>query len=101
MTPAFLLMVQAVTGSPPERIDLIAPVASTSCKSDTGGDEVVVCGGRDNPYRLRPLPPVSATASLPKAEMKIGNAKAAVETEQAGVGGFTSNRAMVRLKLPF
>jgi len=39
---------------------------------------------------------------LPNAELHIGEGVAiAGETEQADVGGFTSNRAMLRLKIKF
>lgn len=96
----WLTLVQATSASPPARIDLMAPAASKSCTAEDGAD-VVVCGARDDPYRLRPLPPVADGSAIPKAETGIGNAKAAVETEQTSIGGIPSNRVMLRFKLPF
>lgn len=76
------------------------------CESVAAGSEVVVCGRvpDQEAFRLRAIPERydSNPAALPKAETSIlgGRAKLAAETEQAGVGGFVSNRGMVRLKIP-
>jgi len=96
-----LLMVQAVTGTPPQSIDLLVRPAP-SCTA-IGADDVVVCGRRDDDrYRLPPQHPTSeAKEGLGRAETRIGNARVGAETEQVDVGGFPSNRIMVRIKVPF
>lgn len=76
------------------------------CASGAAAGEVVVCGRAvdQEAFRLRALPERydENPAALPKAETSIlgGRAKLAAEAEQAGVGGFVSNRGMVRLKIP-
>lgn len=77
------------------------------CDSVAGESEVVVCGRAidQEAFRLRAIPERydENPAALPKAETSIlgGRAKLAAEAEQAGVGGFVSDRGMVRLKIPF
>lgn len=77
-----------------------------SCESVAADSEVEVCGRAvdQEAFRLRAMPERydANAAALPNAETSIlgGRAKLAAETEQAGVGGFVSNRGMVRLKIP-
>lgn len=83
-----------------------APIRVTpTCPAPTEGGDVVVCGRVDRDrFRLAPLPDryQRSAAALPKAEVPLlGRLKGAAETEQADVGGFPSNRVMLRLKLPF
>ena len=64
----------------------------------------MVCARRDQAerYRLRPLQPTVEGGALPKAETRLsGKATLAAETEAGNVGGFVSNRAMIRLKVGF
>lgn len=77
--------------------------AADACKPDPADpDAIVVCARRDEPYRLGRLPQRAEEPAIPRAETTLlGKTKLAVEGEQAGVGGFVSNRAMVRLKIPF
>ena len=97
---AAFVFAQAVAGPylpalPRPRLDAPCPVAAES------GD-VVVCGRNDDHYRLHPLPEQAQRDGLPKAEVRIGNAKLAAEAEQATLaGGQQSPRMMVRLKMPF
>ena len=76
-----------------------------ACGTAAPDGSLVVCGQGQEGFRLRPLPDrfTSDPAALPKAETGVlgGKAKLAAEAEQARVGGFVSNRAMVRLKAPF
>lgn len=76
-----------------------------ACGATAADGSLVVCGQGQEAFRLRALPDrySADAAALPKAETGIlgGKAKLAAEAEQAGVGGFVSNRAMVRLKMPF
>ena len=95
-------MFQAMSASPPERVDLTIPQPCAARRSET--DEVVVCGNRkgESPYRLKePVAPAGGEA-LPKAEVNLAEGvTAGVGTEQADVGGFPSNRIMVGLKIKF
>lgn len=83
----------------PERIDLAVP---QPCERAKANEEVVVCAKRsgESPYRLKQ--PVQKERGPAKTQVQIGEGVAiAGETEQANVGGFTSNRAMLRLKIKF
>jgi hypothetical protein len=72
------------------------------CGERRGADEIVVCRAPDEKYRVRELDGADLEEGRLKAEVGIGgNARLGVETEQAGINGFPSNRAMIRLKLPF
>lgn len=98
--PILLFLAEAVAA--PVDFDLAKlPRLQGVCRPrDT--DQIIVCapkekatnrvqdlGNADEPY-------------LPKAELKLfGDVKAAVENEAANVGGFPSNRVMMRLKIPF
>ena len=93
---------QAISASPPERVDLTIPQPCAALRSET--DEVVVCANRDgeSPYRLIEVPEPVEGEALPKAEVQVAQGvSAGAETEKADVGGFDSNRAMVRLKVKF
>jgi hypothetical protein len=101
MSLLVVALAQAVTSAPPEKIDLTLPRPCETQKSNN--DEIVVCARRGDgfsPYRInQPLPSQSET---PKAELQLADGvKAAAETESADVGGFPSNRVMVRLKIKF
>ena len=97
-----LAVVQAMSASPPERVDLTIPQPCAEQRTESG--EVVVCANRNgvSPYRLQePEAPVEGSA-LPDAEVKIADGVTAdAATEQADVGGFPSNRIMVGLKIKF
>ena len=95
-------ILQAISASPPERVDLTIPQPCAAQRSET--DEVVVCANRDgeSPYRLTEVPEPNGNAALPKAEVKVADGVGVgAEMEKAEVGGFDSNRAMVRLKFKF
>ena len=95
-------MLQVVSASPPERVDLTIPQPCQPAKSGEG--EVVVCASRDgeSPYRLRDAPTPATQQALPDAQVQIADGvNAGAETESADVGGFVSNRAMLRLKIKF
>jgi hypothetical protein len=94
-----LILAQVVSATPPERADLTIP---QPCRAQSAG-EVVVCANRngESPYRLK-QPAEQAREGLPKAEKEIAEGvSVAGETEAADVGGFPSNRAMIRLKIKF
>ena len=93
-----LALTQAVSASPPTRIDITIP---QPCQPHSAApDEVVVCAPGENPYRVNE--PKAPPKTLPKAEAKLAEGVAlGAETEAADVGGETSNRIMVRLKVKF
>ena len=98
--PFAIAVVQAVSASPPERIDLT--IAQPCRPEAASADEVVVCANRngESPYRLKEE--ASPETDVPKAELSIAEgASVAGETEQADVGGVPSNRVMLRLKVKF
>jgi hypothetical protein len=101
MSLLFAVFAQAVTSVPPEKIDLTIPQPCEAQKSND--DEIVVCGRKGegfSPYRINQ--PTPRQSEPPKAELQLADGvRAAAETENADVGGFPSNRVMVRLKIKF
>lgn len=101
--PLFLMVLaQAISAAPPERIDLTVP---QPCSTErTRSNEIVVCANRShelNPYRINQLP-APRGAQVPKAEVQlVQGVNVGAEAESAGVGGFPSKRAMLRLKIKF
>jgi hypothetical protein len=94
-------LAQIAMTSAPETIDLTIP---QPCRPDQqGSGEVVVCANRkgESPYRLN-QPVQKRKEGLPKAQTEIADGVTlSAETEGVEVGGFQSNRAMIRLKLKF
>lgn len=70
-----------------------------------GGDEIVVCGRKDDDeaFRLRPLPPGDYEPKPLRAQIGLGEGKTlGVGTEQMGFpGGATSRRLMLTFKMKF
>lgn len=101
MTLLALALQAAVMGPPADRPRPAAP--APRCGTTGPDGEVVVCATSQESYRLKPLSDRydADVPALPKAETKIGGATVAAESEASGVGGFVSNRAMMRLKVPF
>jgi hypothetical protein len=97
----FLLaaVVQTVTV---QRLDVIDLTIPQPCERTKADQEVVVCAKRgESPYRLGELPPAKRLA-LPDAQVKIADGvSAGAETESVDVGGFSSNRLMLRFKMKF
>jgi hypothetical protein len=99
----FLLMaaLQTVNPAMSERIDLTIPQPCASPNASDG--EVVVCANPngESPYRLN-QPEQPARKAIPSAQAQVAKGvSVAAETERADIGGFASNRAMVRLKIKF
>jgi hypothetical protein len=64
--------------------------------------EIVVCATDQDEFRYQREFDVDAPPGIPEAKISLGDGKTlSAETEQAGVGGFTSNRIMVRLRVGF
>ena len=101
MTLFLFALTQVVSAAPPERVDLTIPQPCAPQKAES--DEIVVCANPNgmSPYRIN-QPTPRPDARVPKAEVQIADGvSVGAETESADVGGFTSNRAMLRLKLKF
>ena len=91
------LALQSVAG-PAAGYDTGAVTRACGTGSDDGA--IIVCGSRKNDkYRLKPL--ATDDPRFGRAETSFAGAKVGVETEQATVGGFPSNRVMARLKIKF
>jgi hypothetical protein len=101
MSLLFAALAQAVTSTPPEKLDLTILQPCEAQESNNG--EIVVCGRRGegfSPYRINQPPP--RQSEPPKAELQlVDGVRAAAETENVDVGGVPSNRLMVRLKIKF
>ena len=97
----FLVLAQAASSAPLEPTALaVAP----PCEAQRSVDgEIVVCAPRPeglSPYRITQLP--ARQAGIPKAQVRLAKGViASAETEQAMVGGFPSNRAVIRIKFKF
>jgi hypothetical protein len=100
MTLLLMAALQAVSSGPTDKVDLT--IHQPCQQQSVASDEVVVCAGSggQSPYRLEQQP--GQRKNDPKAQLQVAEGvAAAVETESADVGGFPSNRAMVRLKIKF
>ena len=93
-----LVAIQAAASAAPVRIDLTVPPPCGA--QQAAGDEIVVCAKGSNAYRINQ--PAAPPSQLPKAQAQIAQGvEASADTEQADVGGFPSNRMVVRLKFKF
>ena len=97
----FVMLAQVISSVPPEKIDL---TIKQPCKAHAARvDEIIVCARRNDgisPYRINQTLP--RQPNVPKAELQLADGlSASAETENVDVGGFRSNRAMVRLKIKF
>ena len=76
----------------------------TTCSSQGGeakGD-IIVCAKPGDPDKDRISGPYAEKEGPPQAEFGLfGRARAKIHAEQANVGGFTTNRAMVTVTVPF
>ncbi|MBS0482438.1 MAG: hypothetical protein JSR96_09855 [Proteobacteria bacterium] len=88
-------------GSAPERfqIPIVTPNPERCPPARPG--EIVVCAADPESFRMRPIVPPGRDPAPPN-QIRLGE-NSSVETgvEQATVGGWSSNRAMVRYKLKF
>jgi len=86
----------------PPHVHLHPPAAG--CDSRAPADEIVVCGSKDSDqqFRLRPPEEHRYDDKPIRAEMKLfGDSSLGAHADEAGVGGFTSKRAMITFTLPF
>ena len=105
----FLLMLAAQAGTlpapPPVEAEPIAPIDFDlrQVAPAPTANEIIVTGHRREDRGLQPLTAFSQEQGLPRAETSIGgNLRAGIVAEQKTLGGgVISNRAMVKLKIPF
>lgn len=97
----WLVMAQAITAIGPPLVVDPRLRAGAPCTRSSEAGEITVCGSTEQPYRLKSDLPKSDELRLPKAEVSALGGKATIETEQVGVGGFPSNRVMLRMKWKF
>ena len=95
----FLAMAQAISSAPADSLQL-----PKQCEAKQSASEVIVVCARhrdgSSPYRIKPMQPPGS--EIKRADMRLGEGvTASAETERYGVGGFLSNRVMVRLKIKF
>lgn len=101
MLLALLLQPIAVPTSELDRFDLArVPAGRKSCGGSISASDIVVCGEPDQ-YRLPPLDLGDYAERPIRTQMDLGAGKLGVGTDSTNVGGFQSNRVMVKLKLPF
>lgn len=101
MLLALLLQPIAVPTSELDRFDLArVPAGRKACGGSISASDIVVCGEPDQ-YRLPPLDPRDYAERPIRTQMDLGAGKLGVGTDSTNVGGFQSNRVMVKLKLPF
>ena len=101
MVLAIVLVLTAAAPVPVD-FDLAKMPRSQSLCRQPETDQIIVCASKANPSdRVTDLGSADEPY-LPKAELKLfGDVKASVENEAANIGGFPSNRMMVRVKIPF
>jgi len=76
--------------------------AACSSEGDESRGDIVVCANRGNHENTRIFESHDEEEGPPQAEFGLfGNVRAKIHTERANVGGFTSNRAMVTVTVPF
>lgn len=91
----------ALQGELPARLDLSI---SRTCGQNSQSGEIVVCArpGDETRYRLVNRIEQEQARMFPRAEVRISDSLTAdTTTEQANIGGFRSNRVMVRFKFRF
>jgi len=98
---AISLKEDAVSATPPERIELAVAVPSTIACDAAPGDEIVVCAPDSAVYRLGPVT-TKTDQALSKAELKLsGNTSVAAQLQSGNLGDTPTNRAMVTVKVAF
>jgi hypothetical protein len=95
-----LMLGQALADLPAIEFDLgEANPQGRSCTA-AGGEGIVVCAKRRMPDRAPTLPDI--VDALPRAEVGLfGAAKGRIGVQQGSVGGFSSNRVMATVAIPF
>ncbi|WP_338501626.1 hypothetical protein V6R86_02055 [Sphingomonas kaistensis] len=100
MSLLMVALLQAVSATPPEKIDL---TIRRPCEAATETpQDIVVCGRNGSGrYRLNdPLPP--RQSDVPTAAVQLADGVTiAAEAEGAQAGGQQSNRLMARIKIKF
>lgn len=100
-----LIFLEAAAVSPPMNFDLRdMATGKTGCsaRENGAGGDIIVCAqgrGRDED---RVVESPAEEEGLPEVEFGlIGRVRGKVGAQQGNVGGFTSNRAMITVTMPF
>lgn len=98
---ALLATLQTTAGPPAPVPERLRTARQCSSEPAENGD-VVVCARSDQEYRLKRLAEIPAGSAVPRARATLaGDVEGAADVEQGSVGGFSSNRIMLRLTMPF
>lgn len=103
MTAIWLMLLQSeAVSAPPAPAATVRFVPDRDCEPNANGD-IVICASPGDAYRLKPLPDrYRAEEGLPAARHVLGDGSTlSAETEQVIVGGFPSNRLMLRWRKGF
>ena len=87
----------------PSQVEIPVFVKPTSRCSSSDADEIVVCARDPEKFRLRPAPErFVEEKGLPRTRFQTSETTSvSAELEAENVGGFPSNRVMVKAKLKF
>jgi len=100
-----LLALQASTPAtplPPIDFDLADVARRPARCSDAPPNAIVVCGRRRDADRLKPIPGAAELDRPEDARIDLpGGWKGGAVVESASVGGFQSNRILIRITRPF
>ena len=95
-----LLLLSQSTARPQQPRILIDLLPKPCTHPSEQAGEIVVCGRREEPYRIGPISPTPP--ALPEAKIGIGeDATLSAEARQGEIGGIPTNRAMLTLKVKF
>jgi hypothetical protein len=102
VSPSLLMLIFPAAVAPID-FDLRSYAGTGACLR-RGSNDIIVCARRSEADRQR-LPAKEDRypdeLALPKAELGVGGGKTlGLRSEQADVGGFSSRRALVTLKVP-
>jgi hypothetical protein len=96
---------EPVTTEPPSVLQRPAPphnYLKPPAYCDRGNaDEVVVCGGRDERYRLHPVDGDEYADAPVRAEVRVAGGVLGLTASQVMLGGTASNRIMLNFKIKF
>ncbi|MBU3076405.1 hypothetical protein [Sphingomonas quercus] len=97
-----VMLFQAVAG-PPRPEPAPRAKAQADCPAGPGAEgDIIVCAHRREGFRIGAQDVANEEKSLPKADFRLfGQSRLKISGEQKGVGGFTSNRAMATIAIPF
>lgn len=82
--------------------DVVTDKAACSSQGAESKGDIVVCGKRGDPEKAHILGSYVENEEPAQAEFGLfGRVRGKINVEQGNVGGFTTNRAMVTVTVPF